>query len=336
MTDNELLNRLKDVGMLSDQPKDLGFVSTGSYALNRVITGRYHEGIPLGGITQFKGNSSSGKTVFVTHILREAQKKGYYAVLLDSENAYSQDFAKALGLDPERLIYCAPECIEEAFTKMDEVIKAIREEDKNTPIVIAYDSIAVSPTKKEIEGSFESSNIDGAVRAKVTGDCLRKINAILRPNKVALVVVNQVREKVGVMFGSPEKDAAGGRALEYYLHVDLKTVSSKTSGQIKTEEGKVIGVSGKVRNTKNKVSVPFQECEFELLFDKGLNPYFGLIPLLLQDRIITNPSKGWYEYEGNKYRTKAFNQLLSSEEPNELDKIKNLLTGGLTEATQEV
>ena len=188
--DNAVLARLKNAGLLSEQVPDLGFVSTGSYALNKVISGDYTKGIPVGMITQFHGEASTAKTVFATHILKEAQEKGYYAMLVDSENAYNPEFAKHLGLNPEKLIYAAPETLEECFQVIEDTIVAIREADKDTPIVVAYDSIAVSPSKVEYEAeNYEGNNMQGAIRAKSTGACLRKINPLMRKHKVALVII---------------------------------------------------------------------------------------------------------------------------------------------------
>jgi recombination protein RecA len=304
--DNSVLKRLKNAGLLSEQVQDLGFVSTGSYALNKAISGSYNKGIPVGMITQFHGESSSAKTVFATHILIEAQKKGYYAILIDSENAYSSDFAKKLGLNPKELIYSAPDTIEDCFSVIEDTILAIRETDKDTPIVIAYDSIAVSPSKAEFEAdNYEGNNMQGAVRAKTTGACLRKMNPLMRKHKVALVVINQIRSKVGLVFGSPDTPAAGGKALDYYIGVNLKTISNKTSDLIKDDNKQVIGIQGRIRNTKNKVSLPFRECEFRLMFDEGLDPYYGLLDNLTMDGVLEKAG-AWFTLvsSGAKFQKK--------------------------------
>ena len=325
---DDVLKRLKSAGLLSNTELDLGDVPTGSYALNRVISGHYNKGIPIGMITQFKGNASSGKTVFATHILREAQKKGYYAILVDSENAYNSAFAKSLGVNPEKLIYCAPESLEACFEVMTSLITEIREKDKDTPIVIAYDSIAVSPTRDELKGEdFEMHNMMGAARAKTTGACLRKINMRLRIQKVALVVINQIREKVGVMYGNPETNAGGGRSLEYYLGVDLKCSVNK-SDLLKDDDGKLEGIKGKVKNTKNKCTIPFQECEFKLFFDEGLDPHYGLTKLLETDGLVTR-SGAWYSCGDAKFQAKTLmDKVTNAEKGSPFYEIKERL--GLT------
>ena len=308
----DVFKRLKSAGLLSEQVPDLGFVGTGSYALNKIISGSYTKGIPVGMITQFMGEASTAKTVFGTHILKEAQSKDYYSMMVDSENAYNPDFASHLGIDPSKLIYAAPETLEDCFQVIEDTILEIRKTDSDTPIVVVYDSIAVSPSKAEYEAeSYDGNNMQGAIRAKSTGACLRKINPLMRKHKVALVVINQIRNKVGVMYGSPDTMAAGGKSLEYYLGVNLKCISNKTSDLLRDDNKNIIGIQGKVRNTKNKVSIPFKECEFELLYDEGLDPHAGLLKQLEVDGHVER-SGAWYSVvsTGKKFQSKEFSNLL--------------------------
>jgi len=323
----DVLNRLKNAGLLSEQNPDMGFVSTGSYALNKVISGDYNKGVPIGMITQFHGEASTAKTVFATHILKEAQEKGYYTMLVDSENAYNPVFARSLGIDPEKLIYAAPETLEDCFQVIEDTVVAIRETDPDTPIVVAYDSIAVSPSKAEYEAeSYEGNNMQGAVRAKSTGACLRKINPLMRKHKVALIIINQIRNKVGVMFGNPETAAAGGKALEYYLGVNLKTISNKTSDLLKDDNKQIIGIQGRLRNTKNKVSVPFRETTFRLIYDEGLDRYEGLLDTLVADDVVTR-SGAWYTVTetGKKFQSKDLSALLSDQTDEGFEPVRKLL-----------
>ena len=310
--DKDVLKRLKGAGLLSEQVPDLGFVGTGSYALNKIISGYYDKGIPIGMITQFHGEASTAKTVFATHILKEAQSNNYYSMMVDSENAYNPKFAKHLGIDPKKLIYATPETLEDCFQVIEDTIVAIRETDKDTPIVVVYDSLAVSPSKAEYEAdNYEGNNMQGAIRAKSTGACLRKINPLMRKHKVALVIINQIRNKVGVMYGSPDTMAAGGKSLEYYLGVNLKCISNKTSDLLKDENKNIVGIQGRVRNTKNKCSIPFRECEFELMYNEGLNPYVGLLKQL-EDEGMVERNGAWYTVKetGKKFQSKEFVELL--------------------------
>jgi recombination protein RecA len=308
----DVILKLKNASMLSEQELTPELISTGSYALNKVISGKYNGGIPIGMITQFIGQASTAKTVFGTHILREAQRKGYHTLIIDSENAYNPTFARTLGIDPEKLIYAAPETVEECFDTIEKIINSIRTEDPNTPIVVFYDSLAVSPSKAEMEAEgYEGNNMQGATRAKMIGACLRKINPILRPKKVALVLVNQIRTKVGVMYGDPRTAAAGGNALEYYLGVNLETSKTDTVG----DKDNPTGIRGKVKNKKNKLIEPFKSCEFELMFNKGLNPLYGLLPHLERDGIVERGGS-WYTVKatGKKFQSAHLQDLIENGE----------------------
>ena len=171
---------------------------------------------------------------------------------------------------------------------------------------LAICTLRISPAKAEFEdASYEGNNMEGAIRAKTAGKCLRKINPLIRKYKVGLVVINQTRSKVGVMFGDPTTNAGGGKALEFYLGVNLKTISNKTSDLIRDPNKEVIGIRGKVRNTKNKVSLPFRECEFELMYDNGLTQTYGLLDSLVVDGIVQS-SGAWYTYKEFKFQKKRF------------------------------
>jgi recombination protein RecA len=308
---DDVIKSLKTAGLLSDQKLDLGFVSTGSYALNKICSGDYQKGIPIGMITQFHGEASTAKTVFVTHILANAQKQGYHTVLIDAENAYNSEFASTLGIDPNNLIYAAPHTLEDCFATMETLIREIREVDKETPIVIGYDSIAVSPSKEEMtKTDYESHQMTGAMRAKVTGACLRKINPLLREFGVALVIVNQIRNKVGVMYGDPRTPAAGGKSLEYYLGLNFMTSAPKNE-RIQDDNKSVVGIRGKVANVKNKVTKP--------LYDVGLTPHYGVLDLLVKDKIVERTG-AWYQFgEEAKFQAKTFNEGFMTD-----DKFKTL------------
>lgn len=326
IVNEDVLKRLNSAGLLSDEPADEIFVPTGSYALNRVISGSYDKGIPVGRITQFIGRSSTAKTLFLTSILIEAQKLGYYTVLVDSENAFSAEFAKKLGLDPTKLIYSSNSTLEDCFDVIEETIKSIRAIDRETPIIVGYDSIAVSPLKEELDDKYEDSPIIGAKRAKFTGGCFRRLNTILKENDVALVVINQIRTKVGVMFGNPDTQAAGGNALEYYLGVNMETKSNKTSDVIK-EDGIPVGITGKVVNKKNKVTLPYQECNFKLIFNKGLDPYEGLMEKLIEDGYLET-GKGWFAFKTNPdkhYRKGNFSDHMRDETKEEFNILRDLI-----------
>jgi recombination protein RecA len=176
--------------------------------------------------------------------------------------------------------------------------------------VIFYDSLAVSPSKAEMDSEgYEGNNMQGATRAKQIGAALRKLNPTLRPNNVALVLVNQIRTKVGVMYGDPRTSAAGGNALEYYLGVNLETSKTDLVG----DKDSPTGIRGKVVNKKNKLIEPFKTCEYELMFNEGLNPYYGLLPHLERDGIVERGGS-WYTVKstGKKFQSAHLKDLIES------------------------
>jgi len=302
---DDICKRLDGANLLSEEGQVFGFVDSGSYALNKIISGDYNGGFPIGGITEIYGESSTAKTVFLTHAFKGAQEQGYYTVMVDNEHAYSPSFAKILGVDSEKLIYTMPETMEDCFETIEKAILAIREKDKDTPIVIGYDSIGVSPTRKEMEGDLgNNSEIAGALRAKVAGQCLRRINPLLRKHKAALIIINQVRSKVGLVFGDPRTKAGGGKALLYYCAVSLETASAK--GDVLYDDMKnPTGIKGTIKCVKNKVTVPYQDCEFKLMYNEGLSREYGLTLSAYKNGIATSPSKGWYSLDGGATKSRA-------------------------------
>jgi len=311
---DDICKQLDGAALLSEEDQIHGFVDSGSLPLNKILSGKYNGGYPIGAITEIYGESSTAKTVFLTHAFVGAQKKGYYTVMIDNEHAYSPAFAKTLGVDPEKLIYLMPESMEDCFEAIEKAIVAIREHDKDTPIVIGYDSIGVSPTRKEMDDTFgKNSEMGGALRAKVAGQCLRRINPLLRKHKAALLIINQVRSKVGVMFGDPRTKAGGGKALLYYCGVSLETCSAK-SDVLYDANKNPLGIKGTVKCVKNKVTVPYQNCEFELLYNTGLTTDYGMTVSAFKTGAVESPSKGWYALKGEtgKHRAKDLDALLAS------------------------
>ena len=326
MKAQELINKLSGAGFrVLSEKSDTVLVPTGSYALNKVMSGKYTGGVPVGQITQFFGEHSTAKTVFGTCVLAQAQKKGYHTILIDSETTYNKDFAVSLGVDSEKLLIVEPNTVEDCFKAIEDVVTAIREDDKDTPIVVLYDSIAVSPSKAEYDAEgFEGNNMQGAVRAKSIGSGLRKLNALVYKQGVALLIINQIRHKVGVMYGSPKTLAAGGKALEYYLAINLECSFSK-SDYIKNEAGVSIGIKGKIKATKNKITKPDRECEFKLLFDEGLVLDYGLLKCLMEDGLLEKKGS-WYSCGDKKFQNlKDFNKYLKDTSLSAFDSIREVL-----------
>lgn len=320
-----LLEKLQKLGVVQEAETVRSYLHSGSLALNRVISGKYNGGYPCPGIVEISGESSSGKTVFLAHAFREAQKKGWYVKLEDAEGTWDSGFATKLGVDKDKiLINSNLETLEDAFDSMEKTIKAIREEDKTTPILIGLDSLPVLPTLKEFErDSFKMGETTGMIRAAVTGSCLRKIYGLSKKENVLFIIINQLRSKM-VMFGSPDTRAAGGRSLEYYLTVSLKTSFSKSNGVVTDSKDSPIGLQGKIKNDKNKISIPYLDCEFQLSYDTGLDNLYGLVPMLVKDGLVTQ-SGAWYSVGAKKFHQKDFVDLLNDKSMGDFDGLRDLL-----------
>lgn len=309
----DICKELDNASTLNESALDFALVDSGSYALNKILSGKYDGGYPIGGITEIYGESSTAKTVFLTHAFKGAQEKGYITALIDNEHAYSPAFASKLGVDGDKLIYTMPETIEDCFEMVEKIINAVRKRDADTPILIGFDSIGTVACRKEMEDNFAANpEMIGAIRAKATGICLRRINPLLRKKNAGLIIINQVRSKVGVMFGDPTTKAGGGKSLDYYCAVCMNPAVGKND-ILSDDHGNPIGIKGKIRNKKNKVAVPFQECEFKLVFNEGLIREYGMTTQAIKDGIVQKHASGWYTLTGQdkKMRADQMDALLS-------------------------
>lgn len=276
------------------------FVDTGSLALNYICSGKFIDGgIPGGKLTEIYGPSSSAKSLFGNNILFGCQKMGGIPVLLDCENSANKEFIKkASHCDLNRVLRYTPQSLEEVFSKMYSVIEKIRKKDANRPIVIVYDSIGVSPSARELrevdlpEGYDKATykrvvggNEQPGERAKICSRELRKLNSVMEKTGATVIILNQTREKIGVMFGNPETTAGGGNALPFYASCRIRPqTQKKIEKKITAKKNKILGVNIKLKNVKNKTHRPFVESEgVQLLFDKGINPLSGLLSCLVED-----------------------------------------------------
>ena len=332
----DVLDRLKGNTRL-DQIGKMEFISTGCYALNKIITGSYDKGIPVGGIVQLRGNSSTGKTLFATTFMSSAQKEGWYVKMLDAENTFSADWGEMLGINPKTLLYSTPDSLETAFGDVENTVAQIREHDKTTPIMLVIDSVAVLPTQEEMDRDTVSNttNTDGARRALIFGSLLRKLNSKLKKNRATLIVINQIRNKINTNpHANPETTAAGGKALEFYLSVDLQTISNKTSNVLK--DGKTpIGIEGRIKAVKNKLGIPYKECDFKVVFDNGLDPFWGLEELLSDDGMIEISATGRRSVGNIPFKKNEISEVLwdATKSNPELEKIREMFGISLKEAS---
>lgn len=312
-TDELFATLSKGIGadILDDRDKSQWpFVDTGILGLNYCLSGKFVGGGAPGGVMlEAFGGSSSGKSLIGTNLLRGCQTANGIAVLLDAERTISKDFAvKASHVDPKRFLVAEADTLQTAFNKIHKTIRAVRAQVAiERPLVIVYDSIAASPSERE----FAETELDmeeatqaqikeagaGAdkpgERALICSKELRKLPPILAENNAMILFINQVRQKIGVLWGDPETTGGGGRSLEFYCSMRLKMSGSK---QIKDKLGKVIGINVNIRNVKNKCFRPFTELKsLRLFFDKGIDPFGGLLELLIQAERIEPVKAGTYK-----------------------------------------
>jgi recombination protein RecA len=290
--------------VLSKTESVKNWIDTGNLALNYLCSGKFvGGGIPSGKMIEIFGNSSSCKTLFALNILHGVQKAGGIAVFVDAEGTLNKEFAeKAAHIDTTKVIVIPPEkvpTLEKCFKVMQTIMKKVSAKyGASKPICIIYDSIAASPCERE----FANTNVEegmskekikalggGAARpgerAKICSEELRTLNPLLEKHNCTVVFINQLRSKIGVMFGNPNTTGGGGRSLEYYTSLRLETRASK---RLKDKLENVIGMNVSVSNQKNKVFRPFINAkDMHLFFDKGINPFGGLLDLLIkQGRIV--------------------------------------------------
>lgn len=282
------------------------FLDTGNLAVNYICSGKIIDGgIPGQRITEIFGPSSSGKSLLAANILFGCQKINGWPILLDCENASNADWmARASHIDVRRVFRYTPFTLEEAFSKIHNAVRTIREHEKKSkitrrPIVVVYDSISVSPCNREFKETALPENYNPTMwkkivgakeqpgeRAKVCSKELRKIQPLLEKEDVTIIFINQIRSKIGVLYGSPEVTAGGGNSLPFYASCRLRTSQKK---KIENKKLKTYaGVNMQVKNIKNRAFRPFVENEgIKLYFETGINPLSGLLSTLLEDERIT-------------------------------------------------
>ncbi|MFH1995010.1 MAG: recombinase RecA [Nitrospinota bacterium] len=267
----------------SQRAADIKVIPTGCMSLDMALG---IGGIPRGRVVEIYGPESSGKTTLTLHIVAEAQKTGGIAAFVDAEHAMDPKYAAKIGVDIEELLISQPDTGEQALEIVEALVRS------GSVDVIVIDSVAALVPKAEIDGEMGDAQM--GMQARLMSQALRKLTAVISKSQTTVIFINQIRMKIGVMFGNPET-TTGGNALKFYstIRIDIRKREAIKSGS------DTIGARTKVKVVKNKLAPPFRECEFDIIYGEGISKEGDLIDIGVDDNIVEK-SGAWYSYNGTR------------------------------------
>jgi recombination protein RecA len=295
------------------EPVRIDCIPTGAINLDAAIG---IGGIPRGRITEIYGPESSGKTTLCLHIVANAQKAGGVAAFVDAEHALDTEYARKLGVDVENLLISQPDTGEQALEIADILVRS------GAVDVVVIDSVAALVPKAEIEGEMGDSHM--GLQARLMSQALRKLTGAISRSKTSVIFINQLREKIGVMFGNPET-TTGGKALKFYasLRLDIRRI-----GPVKEKED-VIGSHVRVKVVKNKVAPPFRQAEFDIMYAEGIS-HASLVLDIAAEANIIEKSGAWYSYKGQKIgQGRENSKMFLKDNPAMMAEVEELVKGVL-------
>ena len=304
--------------MGDEQIENVEVIPTGSVALDTALgVGGY----PRGRIIEIYGPESSGKTTLAIHAIAEAQKQGGIAAFIDAEHAFDRFYAEKLGVDVDNLWISQPDNGEQALEIADQLIRS------SAIDILVIDSVAALTPKKEIEGDMGDSAV--GLQARLMSQALRKLTSTIAKTNTCCIFINQLREKIGMMFGNPET-TTGGNALKFYssVRLDIRRVTSIKDGD------QVIGNQVRVKIVKNKVAPPFRKAEFEITFGEGISKIGEIVDLGVQYGIIQK-SGSWFSYNGTKLaQGRDATKAMIKDNPELAEELEGLIKNAIIEQTK--